>query len=70
MKVNLTITLNSNEYDSLQSIPDLENYVISVIKEEIEAPNYSHRVEWDLDTYVRKIITEWEEDLKERKESK
>lgn len=70
MKVNLTITLNSNEYDSLQSIPDLENYVISVIKEEIEAPNYSHRVEWDLDTYVRKIITEWEEDLKERKERK
>ena len=65
MKVNLTITLNAREYDSLHSFNDLESYILSVLKDNLEVPNYSHRVVWDLDTYNREIITEWEEELKE-----
>ena len=63
MKVKLTITLSDAEHDSLQSISDLEKYVTQVLNEEIEVPNYSHVVIWDLDTYNRTIKTEWEEPL-------
>lgn len=63
MKVKLTINLTDEEYEAVESISDLENYVIQVLKEEIEVPNYSHTVVWDLDTYNRTIETKWEEEL-------
>ncbi len=63
MKVKLTITFDNAEYELLQSIPDLENYITKVIQEEIEVPNYSHVVIEDLDTNIRTIKTEWEESL-------
>ena len=61
MKVQLTITLTEEEYEKVESIPDLEEYVFKVLQEQIEVPNFSHIVEWDLDTNSRKIKTTWEE---------
>ncbi len=63
MKVKLTITLSDAEHDRLGSIPDLERYIVQGLTGEIEVPNYSHIMIWDLDTYNRTIKTEWEEPL-------
>lgn len=64
MKVQLTITLKEEEYEKVESIPDLEEYVFEVLQGQIEVPNFSHVVEWDLDTNNRRIKTTWEEVLK------
>ena len=64
MKVQLTIALKEEEFVNVESIPDLEEYVFTVLQGKIEVPNFSHVVEWDLDTNNRKIKTTWEEVLK------
>ena len=57
MKINLTITLTDAEYETVDSIADLESFVAQVIKGEIEPEQtFDHYVRKEIDFNGAKII--------------